>query len=54
MKVPRIAVGVLLVSLAVCHGAGPYAGVTAHVATLASERTDSAPFLIGIGDPESW
>src|SRR2546426_11953041 len=53
MKVLRMAVAVVLVSLAVSQGAGPYGGVTAHVATLAAERGDSAPFFAGLGDPES-
>jgi len=53
MKVLRMAVAVVLVSLAVSQVAGPYGGVTAHVATLAAERGDSAPFFAGIGDPES-
>src|SRR2546425_2687412 len=53
MKVLRMAVAVVLVSLAVSQVAGPYAGVTAHVATLAAERSDSAPFFAGIGDADS-
>src|SRR2546427_9523187 len=53
MKVLRMAVAVVLVSLAVSQVAGPYGGVTAHVATLAAERGDSAPFFAGIGDADS-
>src|SRR2546422_10988988 len=52
MKVLRMAVAVALVSLAASHVAGPYAGVTGQ-ATVAGERTDSAPFFAGIGDADS-
>src|SRR2546422_11539391 len=53
MKVLRMAVAVVVVSLAVSQGAGPYGGVTAHVATLAAGRGGSAPVFAGIGGPQS-
>src|SRR3989442_9082107 len=53
MKVLRMAVAVLLVSLAVSQVAGPYGGVTAHVATLAAEPGGSPPFFPRIRGPEA-
>jgi thimet oligopeptidase len=49
----RVAALVAGVALTPAYASGPSAGATPHAGVRAAERTDSAPFYAGLGDPDS-